>query len=644
MTDRKSRMLPSLDGYRFHRLLGSGGMGEVWLATDVTLGRQVAIKLIRQELANDPDFADRFFDEMKTVAKFRHPNIGRVYGTQRASDGRLAMIMELLEGESLRQAIDAQPPSEPFDVVRAAYFTIQVLEAVHEAHEQEIQHRDIKPENVIIGKSGHVWLVDFGVATRRQITGEVGKKHDQTQKQSTLMGTARYMAPELIEHGRSDRRSDLYSVGVMLYYMLTGEFPYPGIEDDNETGILAAHVHLDPTPISELRDDCEGALEAIIAKLLAKDPDRRYQSAEAAITDLSTLVRGSLPPDDPIAKKLLKDREQKARKAAFDKHVAREEASRHVPRAQRENAPPDSTPAPERQAQLPLSTKPLPRDFVPPSPTLHSIEQHAAPIADRSTVPMGPPRAASVSSPYFSDNHPGVPTRSNHPVSSARHMVPPRTVVASSRPAPSAARAPASAPAATGPLPNERVSLVGARSPVPSTSLTGPGWERERVAPAREKRNPLIANPRVRQLSAAISAGVALAIVSAVVLLRGRWIATSSPQANGGTVAATTASAPQDAAGALPRPDDSAMPAPPPATASDQPAPAPEAPKSSASVAHVETPPPPVRAAPRVPATSVRPRPWPRPKPASPPREAIDLKPPPEKPHPASNRWFGTED
>jgi serine/threonine-protein kinase len=673
MSDRNKRMLPSLDGYRFHRLLGSGGMGEVWLASDITLGRQVAVKLIRQELANDPEFADRFFNEMKTVAKFRHPNIGRVYGTGRTSDGRLAMIMELLEGESLRQIIDAQPPGEPFDIVRAAYFTIQVLEAVQEAHEQGIQHRDIKPENVIVQQNGHLWLVDFGVATRRQTTGEVGKR-TETPKQSTLMGTARYMAPELLEHGRSDNRSDLYAVGVMLYHMLTGEFPHPGIKDDDETKIVAAHIHLEPTPISEVRKDCEGALEGIIAKLLAKDPDLRYQSAEEAIIDLSMLVRGSLPPDDPIAKKLVKDREQKQRRAAFAKHVAREEASRHVPRAQgsapRENTPPASTPAPERPAQLPQVTKPLPQDFVPPSPTLHSTEQHAAPVPDRSTVPMGPPKAVSGSSPYFRDNQqgsrdkqhgsrPGVQMPSNHSVSPTRDATSsrPATAVATApphaeahaTPAPVAASSPAAA--VTGPLPEQRESPAGARAPVPSTSLTDPGWERERLGPAREKRSPLAANPRVRQLAAAISVGVALAVVSAVVLLRGRSIAASSPEADGGTVAATTAAAPRDTDGAPPRSDEPATSAPTPATASEQPAPAPEAPKSTASVARVETPPLQPRTAPRAPATSAPPRSQPRPKPTAAPLEAIELEPPPkkpeapaQKPQPASNRMFGTED
>ena len=548
MDARSRRKRPVLEGYRFQRLLGTGGMGEVWLATDVTLGREVAIKLIRQELADDPAFSNRFFNEMKTVAKFRHPNIGRVYGTGRASDGRLAMIMELLEGKSLRQVIEAQAPDEPFNLVRAAYFTIQVLEALQAAHEQGIQHRDIKPENAIVHEDGHVWLVDFGVATRRQITGEVGNK-ELAPKQSTLLGTARFMAPELIEHGKSDERSDLYSVGVMLYFLLTREFPHPGIDDDNETGILAAHVHLDPKPISEVREECQGAMEAIVAKLLAKEPNKRFQSAEETITELSTLVRGSLPPSDPIAKKLLQDREKKARQAAYAKHVAQVEASKHAPTRYNQvfgEGAHEPSATGDRHAQTPQPTKPLPPDFVAPSPTSHSAQAWTRSVLERSTVPMGAPSCLSMSSPYFVDNRSGsggavAPAECR----TASEPTPPGPAMPSGQggsAAPPTAHAPplvaAHSPAArldtpsvtssgpTGPLPAPpRAPAADARPAAASISSTDPGWERGRPGAAPQRRSPAIVPSHVLQLVAAVSSGVALAAILALVLFRGRSVA-----------------------------------------------------------------------------------------------------------------------
>ncbi|APR78522.1 Serine/threonine protein kinase PrkC, regulator of stationary phase [Minicystis rosea] len=686
MGDRSKRTHPSLDGYRFHRLLGRGGMGEVWLATDVTLGRQVAVKLIRQELADDPEFADRFFNEMKTVAKFRHPNIGRVYGTQRSSDGRLAMIMELLEGESLRQVLDTQPPSEPFDIVRAAFFTIQVLEAVQEAHEQGIQHRDIKPENVITHEDGHVWLVDFGVATRRQITGEIGKKKAETPKQSAVLGTARYMAPELIEHGRSDNRSDLYSVGVMLYHTLTGDFPHPGIDDNNETGILAAHVHLEPTPISELRKDCEGAIDTIVSKLLAKNPDHRYQSAEEAITDLSMLVRGSLPPDDPIAKKLLRDREQKARKAAFAKHVARAEASRHTQISGfGEDTPVEARASTDREARIPQPTKRLPPDFVAPSPTSHSTDVQEAWGNERSTVPMGAPGTTSVSSPCFIDNNnpngratypaagteapahqapaPAAPVATSSPVLTATR---PGAAVASVVQAPAlgsgvavkpiaapVVRAGASTPGSSAPtalLTAPRALPATPRPSAPSTSSTNPGWERERPGAAREEPISSAATPYVRQLAAAVSIGVALAVGLAVVLFRGRWSATmSATMSDAGQLAATTASArshteepapPASEGTSLATPPASAIP--PVATTPGEPPP-PAAP-SAPTLAQVEVP---RRMAPRSPTPSAAPRGQSSSKPTSPAPQpaAPESQKKPEAPvaTTAPHRMFGTD-
>jgi serine/threonine-protein kinase len=487
-------------------------MGEVWLATDLTLQRKVAVKIIRKELAEDPEFAARFFEEMKTVARFRHPNICTVYGTGMTADGRLAMIMELLDGASLRQMVDGLPPGKLLEELPAAFYILQALEAVQEAHDQGVLHRDIKPENLLVRADGHVSIVDFGVATRRQITGEIGKNVG-TAKQSTLLGTARYMAPELIEHGTADPRSDLYSMGVTAHVTLAREFPYPGIPDDNETGVLAAHVHLEPVPLAEARPGCSEAMAAIVARLLAKNPQDRYQSAGEAVMDLSTLLRSSVPPDHPIAKRVLQDRERKARRAAYARHQESSVADRTVPPIV---TPPDSTQTGDRAARLPDTTKPLPAAFVPPSPassTAHSVEVPATPREERSTIPL--PASHVPASPCAPGRLP--PPAEPQAISVVAAVTPPpeppaELVPKVPRPAAVPIAPPPGAEAHTAPLAPLRARVAPAPGIVNATAGTGP-----RAAPAAAVPGRRTA---LHQLLGAVGAGLGIAVIAAMVLVR----------------------------------------------------------------------------------------------------------------------------
>ncbi|XYH93372.1 serine/threonine-protein kinase [Sorangium sp. So ce1128] len=294
------------------RLLGRGGMGEVWAALDATLERPVAIKIIHRALAGEARYAERFLREMKLVARVAHPNIVRLYDAGATADGRLFMVMERIFGVALREMIAG---GARLDVVRALHYAIQIADALSTAHEAELVHRDVKPENIVVSAGVHARLLDFGVAKDARGLGLVA-----LTRQGSVVGTSRYMAPEQIAGSAVDARADLYALGVVMYEMLAGAHPYAvldGASGIGETEILAAHVHLSATPLPEVLPECPEALWRAVGTCLAKRPEERYARAAELAAALREVARMVVPAEtaleDASARQLLSEAGDAAR-------------------------------------------------------------------------------------------------------------------------------------------------------------------------------------------------------------------------------------------------------------------------------------------------------------------------------------------
>jgi beta-lactam-binding protein with PASTA domain/predicted Ser/Thr protein kinase len=266
--------------YRIIRKLGAGGMADVYLAEDQELGRRVAIKILNDRHAADDSFIERFRREAKNAAGLSHPNIVSIYDRGEA-EGTYYIAMEFLDGRSLKELIVARGPAP---VKIAVDYARQILAAVGAAHRHGIVHRDIKPHNVLVGGEGRLKVTDFGIARSgaSQMT-EVG----------SIIGTAQYLSPEQARGAPVDQTSDLYSVGVVLYEMLTGQVPFTG---DTPLEIAMKHLSEVPTPPSELRPEVPHDLDSVVLRALAKEPGERYQSAEEMDADLARVAEG-MPVD-----------------------------------------------------------------------------------------------------------------------------------------------------------------------------------------------------------------------------------------------------------------------------------------------------------------------------------------------------------
>src|SRR5216117_2705041 len=243
--------------YRIVRKLGTGGMANVYLAEDEVLGRRVAIKILNDRHAGDDQFVERFRREAKNAASLSHPNIVSIYDRGEA-EGTYYIAMEYLSGRSLKELIVGRGPT-PIRI--AIDYTRQILAALGFAHRNSIVHRDIKPHNIVVGGDGRLKVTDFGIARSgaSQMT-EVG----------SIVGTAQYLSPEQARGAPVDPRSDLYSLGIVLYEMLTGKVPFTG-----ETPVEIAMKHLSqvPEPPSKLRENVPHDLDAVVMRALAKDPE-----------------------------------------------------------------------------------------------------------------------------------------------------------------------------------------------------------------------------------------------------------------------------------------------------------------------------------------------------------------------------------
>jgi eukaryotic-like serine/threonine-protein kinase len=267
--------------YQLERRLAQGGMAEVWLATDVALSRQVAVKLLKPTLAADPVVAERFRREAIAVAQLSHPNIVAVYDAIEDTHGetrRLAVVMQLVNGKSLRQLLDEQRRLSPDLTIHIGACVAAALDAAHRAG---LVHRDVKPGNILITPDGRVLLTDFGIAKG------LGASGDDLTSANVMMGTAKYLSPEQVRGKKLDGRADLYSLGLVLYECLAGRVPFLG-ETDTDTAL--ARLNRDPTDLARLRPTLPYGLAELIHRLLARRPMDRFATGAEVRSELNKIA------------------------------------------------------------------------------------------------------------------------------------------------------------------------------------------------------------------------------------------------------------------------------------------------------------------------------------------------------------------
>jgi serine/threonine-protein kinase len=275
-----------LDGrYRVGDVLARGGMSTVHRGTDLRLDRPVAVKIMEPSLAQDPTFVRRFEREARAAARLSHPGIVAVHDQGRDEDGTIFLVLELVEGGTLRDVIREQVRLAP---ATALTVVEQVLAALRTAHRQGMVHRDVKPENVLVARSGQLKVADFGLVAAAW-DGAAGGSLDTggSTSDDMILGTAAYLAPEQVQHGRTDERSDVYAAGVVLFELLTGAPPHGG-----ETALAVAyrHVNADVPAPSTCAPGIPRALDRLVVAATRRDPAERLASA-AAFLDAARRVR-----------------------------------------------------------------------------------------------------------------------------------------------------------------------------------------------------------------------------------------------------------------------------------------------------------------------------------------------------------------
>lgn len=273
--------------YTVGQMIGTGGMADVYLGLDTRLDREVAIKVLRRDLAKDPAFVARFRKEALAAGGLNHPGIVAVYDSGEENNSPY-IVMELVSGQTLRQKLQAGqlPLSTSLEIIKG------ILQALDYSHNKGIIHRDIKPSNIMITDSGDIKVMDFGIA---RATDDIGATLTNTWN---VVGTAQYLSPEQATGEMADGRSDLYSLGCLMYELLTGRPPFTG-----ETPVSVAYQHVSSplTPASNINPSLDTNLDQMLEVVLAKDPNNRYQDAAAMLEDLEHVIKG-----EPVTTKIKK--------------------------------------------------------------------------------------------------------------------------------------------------------------------------------------------------------------------------------------------------------------------------------------------------------------------------------------------------
>ncbi len=275
--------------------LGEGGMGAVYSGQHKLLGRTAAIKVLLREHVEDEQLVERFINEARAATNINHPGIVDVYDFGHQDDGSVFIAMELLQGENLAQRMSRLGPMSP---AQAGLFTQQICSALHSAHDRRVVHRDLKPSNLFVVPDPQVpggeriKLLDFGIA-KFATPGEAGSV---TTKAGSMMGTPQYMSPEqCVDSSNVDHRADVYSIGCIFFEMLCGQSPFRG---DTYIEVVSAQVQDQPPAPSSLQPDIPGQLDSILAKALAKDPGRRFQTARELGIAVQVALGHSFPAMD----------------------------------------------------------------------------------------------------------------------------------------------------------------------------------------------------------------------------------------------------------------------------------------------------------------------------------------------------------
>ncbi len=283
------------DRYELEELVGSGGMSSVYRAHDRLLDRKVALKVLHEQYTGDAEHVGRFRHEARAVATLSHPNIVTVID-RGEHDGRQFIVLEYVDGENLKELIRRGP----LPVATAVDLAIQISQGLAFAHQQGLVHRDVKPQNVLLDGDGQVKVTDFGIARSLDV------QHGMTQT-GTVLGTSDYIAPEQAQGQRVDEHTDVYSLGVVLYELLTGEVPFPG---ENFVAVAMRHINEPPPAIRDRRPDVSPRLEAAVQKAMAKDARDRFPSMadfrlelEASLAEAQGATQVIAPARRPIRRK-----------------------------------------------------------------------------------------------------------------------------------------------------------------------------------------------------------------------------------------------------------------------------------------------------------------------------------------------------